>query len=101
MKANIDQNQDGRPVQESIRLATAHILVSPATSASLAAFVFGQACQSMLIRQPWKMRNHDADEGFRALEMEVTLVGLQNAGKTSLLRVLAVGHAFHRPRARR
>jgi hypothetical protein len=26
----------------------------------------------------------------RALEMEVTMVGLQNAGKTSLLRVLAV-----------
>lgn len=27
----------------------------------------------------------------RAMEMEVTMVGLQNAGKTSLLRVLAVG----------
>jgi ADP-ribosylation factor-like protein 8 len=27
---------------------------------------------------------------FWALEMEVTMVGLQNAGKTSLLRVLAV-----------
>lgn len=26
----------------------------------------------------------------RAMEMEVTMVGLQNAGKTSLLRVLAV-----------
>jgi GTPase SAR1 family protein len=25
------------------------------------------------------------------MEMEVTMVGLQNAGKTSLLRVLAVG----------
>lgn len=28
----------------------------------------------------------------RATEMEVTIVGLQNAGKTSLLRVLAVSH---------
>ena len=28
---------------------------------------------------------------IRAMEMEVTMVGLQNAGKTSLLRVLAVG----------
>jgi ADP-ribosylation factor-like protein 8 len=27
---------------------------------------------------------------FWAMEMEVTMVGLQNAGKTSLLRVLAV-----------
>ena len=26
----------------------------------------------------------------RAMEMEVTMVGLQNAGKTSLLRALAV-----------
>ena len=30
----------------------------------------------------------------RAMEMEVTMVGLQNAGKTSLLRVLAVGFPF-------
>ena len=27
----------------------------------------------------------------RATEMDVTMIGLQNAGKTSLLRVLAVG----------
>lgn len=33
-------------------------------------------------------------DGFlvcRATEMDVTMIGLQNAGKTSLLRVLAVG----------
>lgn len=31
----------------------------------------------------------------RATEMDVTMIGLQNAGKTSLLRVLAVGlHYF-------
>ena len=29
-------------------------------------------------------------EGCRATEMDVTMIGLQNAGKTSLLRVLAV-----------
>lgn len=27
----------------------------------------------------------------RATEMDITMIGLQNAGKTSLLRVLAVG----------
>ncbi|KAG5943146.1 hypothetical protein E4U53_007101 [Claviceps sorghi] len=32
---------------------------------------------------------------FWALEMEVTLVGLQNAGKTSLLRVLGVSPCHH------
>jgi len=30
----------------------------------------------------------------RATEMEVTIVGLQNAGKTSLLRVLAVSDSI-------
>jgi len=30
---------------------------------------------------------YDAD---RATEMDITMIGLQNAGKTSLLRVLAV-----------
>ena len=35
----------------------------------------------------------------RALEMEVTMVGLQNAGKTSLLRVLAVSLTLGRHRA--
>jgi len=36
--------------------------------------------------------NDDADwfRG-RATEMDITMIGLQNAGKTSLLRVLAVG----------
>ena len=29
---------------------------------------------------------------FRSTEMDVTMIGLQNAGKTSLLRVLAVRH---------
>jgi tRNA U34 5-carboxymethylaminomethyl modifying GTPase MnmE/TrmE len=28
--------------------------------------------------------------GIRATEMDITMIGLQNAGKTSLLRVLAV-----------
>lgn len=28
----------------------------------------------------------------RATEMDITMIGLQNAGKTSLLRVLAVRH---------
>ena len=27
---------------------------------------------------------------YRATEMDITMIGLQNAGKTSLLRVLAV-----------
>lgn len=35
-----------------------------------------------------------SDRIRRALEMEVTMVGLQNAGKTSLLRVLAVSLAL-------
>lgn len=30
---------------------------------------------------------------IRATEMDVTMIGLQNAGKTSLLRVLAVGQS--------
>ena len=30
----------------------------------------------------------------RATEMDVTVIGLQNAGKTSLLRVLAVSYAL-------
>lgn len=30
----------------------------------------------------------------RATEMDVTMIGLQNAGKSSLLRVLAVGGAL-------
>lgn len=38
-----------------------------------------------------------ADRLTRALEMEVTMVGLQNAGKTSLLRVLAVSVRCIRP----
>lgn len=29
--------------------------------------------------------------------MDVTMIGLQNAGKTSLLRVLAVSFFFHLP----
>ena len=45
----------------------------------------------------------DADNACarRATEMDVTMIGLQNAGKTSLLRVLSVGccdpssEAFH------
>ncbi|KAF7562623.1 hypothetical protein G7046_g1504 [Stylonectria norvegica] len=35
--------------------------------------------------------SHVLTKSFRAMEMEVTMVGLQNAGKTSLLRVLAGG----------
>lgn len=36
-------------------------------------------------------RTDGADDGDgRATEMDVTMVGLQNAGKSSLLRVLAV-----------
>ncbi|KAI9788151.1 MAG: hypothetical protein M1816_007197 [Peltula sp. TS41687] len=34
---------------------------------------------------------------FWATEMDVTMIGLQNAGKTSLLRVLAVGFPYARP----
>ncbi len=34
---------------------------------------------------------YDAD---RATEMDITMIGLQNAGKTSLLRVLAVSPTF-------
>ena len=33
------------------------------------------------------------DASIRATEMDITMIGLQNAGKTSLLRVLAVGFA--------
>lgn len=33
----------------------------------------------------------------RATEMDVTMIGLQNAGKTSLLRVLAVSESFPTP----
>jgi ABC-type phosphate/phosphonate transport system ATPase subunit len=33
----------------------------------------------------------DSDAIIRATEMDVTMIGLQNAGKTSLLRVLSVG----------
>lgn len=33
---------------------------------------------------------------FWATEMDVTIVGLQNAGKTSLVRVLAVGKSSSR-----
>ena len=32
--------------------------------------------------------------GIRSTELNVTIVGLQNAGKTSLLRVLSVGPTF-------
>jgi len=31
-------------------------------------------------------------DGLRATEMDITMIGLQNAGKTSLLRVLGVSH---------
>jgi hypothetical protein len=33
----------------------------------------------------------------RATEMDITMIGLQNAGKTSLLRVLAVSFAHRFP----
>ena len=34
--------------------------------------------------------DHNRVAVYRATEMDVTMIGLQNAGKTSLLRVLAV-----------
>ena len=37
-----------------------------------------------------------ANEPARATEMDVTMIGLQNAGKSSLLRVLAVCAALFR-----
>ena len=36
------------------------------------------------------MANKVSAVAIRATEMDVTMIGLQNAGKTSLLRVLAV-----------
>lgn len=46
-------------------------------------------------------RKRDANRSFvglldRATEMDVTMVGLQNAGKSSLLRVLAVSILMRR-----
>ena len=40
----------------------------------------------------WLLTNI-VDVSIRATEMDITMIGLQNAGKTSLLRVLAVGFA--------
>jgi ADP-ribosylation factor-like protein 8 len=37
-------------------------------------------------------RRTDLVAACRATEMDITMIGLQNAGKTSLLRVLAVRH---------
>lgn len=35
-----------------------------------------------------------AHDLHRATEMDITMIGLQNAGKTSLLRVLAVSNSY-------
>lgn len=43
-------------------------------------------------RSVWKLANESLLT--RATEMDVTMIGLQNAGKSSLLRVLAVGGAL-------
>lgn len=47
----------------------------------------------------WQRANISRVTMRRATEMDVTVIGLQNAGKTSLLRVLAVKTIPSFPRA--
>ena len=52
------------------------------------------SCEYHVMRRPASLRCFkgivDNSHYIRATEMDVTMIGLQNAGKTSLLRVLAV-----------
>jgi ADP-ribosylation factor-like protein 8 len=48
---------------------------------------FANICRGALLLQ----QTYDTDSDDRATEMDITMIGLQNAGKTSLLRVLAGG----------
>lgn len=54
-----------------------------------------RSCHFLLLLQRaslWAM--FWADQCDRATEMEVTMIGLQNAGKTSLVRVLSVSRPW-------
>lgn len=44
----------------------------------------------MITRSTLVLFTHKLINGHRATEMDITILGLQNAGKTSLVRVLAV-----------
>lgn len=90
-----EPDDHGGLVQEDVRLAAAIVLVSaPARTG---------ACEDCASSSAGKTRRSISAPGpsrpgrtlmssfvYRATEMDITMIGLQNAGKTSLLRVLAV-----------